>query len=160
MKVEEGYLYHIKDEYFDKINNKGLMINHEKGHSRPTYFVIKEQDLLWFIPISSKVDKYKKIISYKMKKYNTCQSILVREIAGEEVAILIQNVFPTLPKYISHIHYKNGKPLKVVDNLKFEILKNFRDLLSMKRNGNNLFFTDIDAIKEMMLEELNEKIGV
>ena len=57
LKIETGYLYHIKDEYFDIINDKGLMINHEKGHSRPTYFTIKDENILWFIPISSKVDK-------------------------------------------------------------------------------------------------------
>ena len=28
MKVQTGYLYHIKDEFFDMINGKGLMINH------------------------------------------------------------------------------------------------------------------------------------
>ena len=31
MKVQPGYIYHIKDEFFDKINDKGLMINHENG---------------------------------------------------------------------------------------------------------------------------------
>lgn len=35
MKVQTGYIYHIKDEYFDKVNSKGLMINRENGHSRP-----------------------------------------------------------------------------------------------------------------------------
>ncbi len=32
MHVQTGYLYHIKDEFFEKINDGGLMINHEKGH--------------------------------------------------------------------------------------------------------------------------------
>jgi len=30
MEIQTGYIYHIKDEFFDKINGKGLMINHEK----------------------------------------------------------------------------------------------------------------------------------
>ncbi len=160
MELKTGYLYHIKDEYFDKINNKGLMINHEKGHSRPTYFVIKDKELLWFIPISSKVNKYESIVKKKEEKYGSCRSIIIREIAGEKVVILIQNAFPTLPKYISHIHYKNGKPLKVVENLKNEIEGNFIYLLSLKNKSNDLFFTDIDTIKDMMLEELNEKVGI
>ena len=37
MQIETGFLYHIKDEFFDKTNEKGLMINHENGHSRPSY---------------------------------------------------------------------------------------------------------------------------
>ena len=55
MKVQTGCIYHIKDEFFDKINDEGLMINHENGHSRTTYFTIKDEDILWFIPLSSKV---------------------------------------------------------------------------------------------------------
>ena len=42
MEVQTGYLYHIKDDFFDKINHKGLMINHENGHSRPSYLDIKD----------------------------------------------------------------------------------------------------------------------
>ena len=56
MKVQTGYLYHIKDDFFDKINNKGLMINHESGHSRPSYLAIKDDDILWFIPLSTKIE--------------------------------------------------------------------------------------------------------
>mgnify|MGYP001059779180 FL=1 len=32
MKIITGYLYHIKDDFFDKLKNYGLMINHENGH--------------------------------------------------------------------------------------------------------------------------------
>ncbi len=67
MKVQTGYIYHIKDEFFDKINDKGLMINHENGKTRPSYFTIKDKDILWFIPLSSKVTKYKPIINQKEK---------------------------------------------------------------------------------------------
>ena len=42
MEIETGYLYHIKDEFFNKINEKGLMINQENGHSRPSYLAIKD----------------------------------------------------------------------------------------------------------------------
>ena len=67
MKIETGYLYHIKDEFFDIVNDDNLMTNHERGKRRPTYFTIKDGDILWFIPLSSKVDKYKKIIDKKIE---------------------------------------------------------------------------------------------
>ena len=157
VKVQTGYLYHIKDEFFDKINNKGLMINHENGHSRPSYLAIKDDDILWFIPLSSKVDKYKKIVDNKMKKYGRCDTILIREILGKDSVILLQNAFPTLEKYIDHAHLlDNGKPAKVVESLKDEILQNFEYLLKLKSKGVNLFFTDIDSIKEKMMDELED----
>jgi len=67
LEIKTGYIYHIKDDFFDKINDKGLMINHENGKARPTYFTIKDRDILWFIPLSSKVFKYKLIIERKLK---------------------------------------------------------------------------------------------
>ena len=155
MKVQTGYIYHIKDEFFDKINDKGLMINHENGRSRPTYFTIKDKNILWFIPLSSKIEKYKKIVDNKMKKYGRCDTILIREILGKESVILLQNAFPTLEKYIDHVHLlSNGKPAKVVASLKEEILQNFEYLLKLKSKNINLFFTDIDKIKMQMLEEM------
>ena len=31
MEVKTGYLYHIKDEFFDIVNDENLMSNHERG---------------------------------------------------------------------------------------------------------------------------------
>lgn len=154
MKIETGYIYHIKDEFFNVINDKGLMINHKNGHSRPTYFTIKDGDILWFIPLSSKVEKYEKIVDKKVKKYGRCKTIMIAEIANKKSAILLQNAFPILEKYIDHPHMMNGKPLKVISTLKDEILSNFKYLMALKKNGINLFFPDINKIKEKMLEEL------
>ena len=69
MKLQTGYIYHIKDEFFNIMDDKNLMMNHERGRKRPTYFAIKDKDILWFIPLSSKVDKYKRIIDKKIKRY-------------------------------------------------------------------------------------------
>ena len=156
MKVQTGYIYHIKDEFFDKINDQGLMINHENGHNRPTYFTIKDKDILGFIPLSSKVSKYQSIVDKKLKKHGGCKSIIISEIANKKSVILLQNAFPTLEKYIDHHHIVNEKPLKVIDTLKEEILVNFKYLMVLKQEWLNLFFTDIDAIKEKMLDELNK----
>jgi len=156
MKIQEGYLYHIKDEFFDLINDETLMQNHERGRTRPTYFVIKEKDFLWFIPLSSKVDKYKKIIDKKIERYGKCNTIMICNIMGIEHAILLQNAFPTLEKYISHIHKVNGIPVKVISNLKKEIEFNFTEMLTLKEKGINLFFTDVDKMKKILLNELKK----
>ena len=156
MEIKTGYIYHIKDEFFETINDKGLMINRESGKSRPTYFTIKDEDILWFIPLSSKVDKYQEIIEKKVKKYGSCKSIMISEIADKPAAILIQNAFPVLEKYIDHPHTIDGKPLKVINTLKKEILDNFKYLMELKKSGINLFFPDIDKIKEIMLKESNK----
>ena len=154
MEIKTGYLYHIKDEFFDKINENKMMINHENGHSRPSYLAIKDKDVLWFIPLSSKIDKYQKIIDKKIKKYGKCSGIIICEIAGVKEAVLIQNAFPTLEKYVKSRHKINGEYITVPSIIKKEIINSFRQLLLLKKKGNNLFFTDIDKIKEIMLDEL------
>lgn len=34
MEIKTGYLYHIKDEFFDLVNDDNLMANHERGKKR------------------------------------------------------------------------------------------------------------------------------
>ena len=154
MDIKTGYLYHIKDEYFRVANDESLMQNHEKGKKRPTYFTIKDKDILWFIPVSSKVEKYQKIIDNKIEKYGFCNTIIIRKIADEDAAILLQNAFPTLEKYIDHVHTVDGVPLKVPTDLQNEIKSMFKNMLALKKRGANLFFNDIDKLKNKMLEEL------
>lgn len=154
LEIKTGYLYHIKDEFFDVVKDNSLMQNHEKGKKRPTYFTIKEKEILWFIPISTKIEKYQKIIDKKIEKYGFCNTILIRKIADQDSAILLQNAFPTLEKYIDHVHTIDGVPLKVPTNLQQEIKNHFKNMLGLKKRGKNLFFSDIDKLKDKMINEL------
>ena len=148
VKVQTGYLYHIKDEFFDVVNDENLMTNHERGKKRPTYFTIKDNDILWFIPLSSKVEKYQKIIDKKWKNMVFVIQFFIMKILEEDSVILFQNAFPTLEKYIDHVHTFNGAPAKVGSLLKNKILNNFKNLLKLKNRGYNVFFTDIYKIKK------------
>ena len=156
MEIKTGYLYHIKDEFFDVVNDENLMSNHERGKKRPTYFTIKDKDILWFIPLSSKIGKYQRIIDRKIEKYGSCNTIFIRTILDKESAILFQNAFPILEKYIDHVHTYHGAPAKVGSILKNEIFNNFKRLLKLHNRGINVFFTDIDRIKEIMLKEIDK----
>ena len=109
---------------------------------------------MWFIPLSTKIDKYKSIVEKKEKKYGSCKTILIKKIAGREQAILIQNAFPTLEKYIQSRHTVDGKIVKISSAVEREIIDDFEYMLSLKASGLNLFFTDIDYIKNLMFEEL------
>ena len=85
------------------------------------------------------------------------QYIIIRRIADEDAAVLLQNAFPTLEKYIDHVHTIDGIPFQVPTDLQHEIRSMFKNMLALKKRGANLFFTDIDRLKEKMLEELNNK---
>ena len=84
---------------------------------------------------------------------------MIKKIAGREQVILIQNAFPTLEKYIDHVHLtENGKPAKVIEYIKKEILLNFEKVLKLKKIGINLFLADVDTVeKKMKIEQ--EKVS-
>ena len=71
---------------------------------------------MWFIPLSTKVDKYEIIIEKKVKKYGACRTILIKKIAGREQAILIQNAFPTLEKYIRVVRKLQISSFKIINS--------------------------------------------
>ena len=111
------------------------MINYENGHSRPSYLAIKDENILWFIPLSSKVYKSKPIIENKKKKFGSCKTIIIKKIGGKEQVILIQNAFPTIEKYIKNIHKIDGRIIKVSTLVEREIISSFEYILSLKKNG-------------------------
>ena len=41
MIYQEGYVYHIKDEYFEKVRDSNLMQNKEGGTYRPTFYCLE-----------------------------------------------------------------------------------------------------------------------
>ena len=71
MQIEIGCFYFIKDDFFEIVNDKELMRNKESGRKRPYYYCFKSKEndrIIWFIPVSTKIDKYKKIYDNKIKK--------------------------------------------------------------------------------------------
>ena len=52
------------------------------------------------------------------------------------------------------MHTVDGKPALVPEKLSEIILYNFKNLMKLKQRGINLFFNDIDKIKEKMLDEI------
>ena len=90
------------------------------------------------------------------EKYDFCNTILIEKIFDKDSVILLQNAFPTLEKYIDHMHTVDGIPARVPEKLEKIILKNFKDLMKLHNRGITVFFTDIDKLKKKMLEEDNQ----
>lgn len=71
MELVDCGLYTIKDRYFSDFKSDRHM--HNKSEGRPYYLSIREHNgITWFIPISSKVDKYKAKIAQDEIKYGNC----------------------------------------------------------------------------------------
>ena len=111
------------------------MANHERGRKRPTYFTIKDKDILWFIPLSSKVEKYKKIIDNKIKKVDKSKNLIVSDKYSR---VILNTKYPfedeETYKFINYIQYEvgNKEDIYVVGNspMAIEMSKTFDDELN------------------------------
>jgi len=134
MFLETGYVYHIKEEDFEYVKDSKLMRNHENGSSRPTYFCIKNENnpILWFIPMSSKVDKYSRLQKLKLQKNGICDTIVIGKYKRKETVFLIQNIFPITEKYIDHIDTVRSKAIPVIEGTQKEITTKVNKIFKLK----------------------------
>lgn len=158
MLYQEGYVYHIKDEYFEKVNDNMLMQNKENGTYRPTFYCLKDEktSLLWMVPLSSRVDKFRAIHDKQAKKYGRCLTIVLGEFDGKSAAFLLQNMFPVTEYYLDHIHTRNNNPVPVKYSIHSEINTNMKRLRQLHKRGSKVVFPDITRLEEIMLEELKD----
>ena len=151
--IQSGYVYHIKDSYFDIAQDDKLMKNYEGGAYRPTYFCLEDlkTGLLWVIPMSTRIEKFQSIIEKDINRYGECLKIIIGEYNGRENAFLLQNMFPIIKKYIDHIHTVNGNPIPVHSDLQTKIDRNFREVMRLHKLGIKVVFPDIDRLEKLML---------
>ena len=158
INIEEGKFYFIKNEFFDKFNNKEMCLNKKDGNKRPCYYCFKDivnEEIYWLIPISSKVDKYKRIYEQKQKKYGKVDNIVFGYVEGEKRAFLIQNMFPTLKEYIIEKYIKQQREVVINKELKKELNKKANKILKLVEKGyKNLVFSDIIKIRRLLIEEI------
>lgn len=157
IKIEEGKFYFLKDSFFEKMKDSNLSNNKDNGNKRPCYYCFrdkKEDELIWFVPISSKVNKYKKIYEEKLKKYKRVDTLVFGKVNGEERVFLIQNMFPTIEKYIEEIYVRKSEDVTITYTLEKQVKEKANLVLEIAKKGKKVIFPDIMKIKEILLEEL------
>ena len=155
MKVESKHFYFIKDDFFKEVGDRQLLQNKENGNKRPCYYCFKQKEedkFLWFIPISSKVDKYKKIYINKLKRYRNVDTIVFGKVKGKDNVFLIQNMFPIIEKYVESKYMYGNNPIEITYSLQEEIESKANKVLSLVRKGyTNLVFTNILETENKLL---------
>ena len=89
-------------------------------------------------------------------RYGQCYKIVIGDYSGTVNAFLLQNMFPILPHYVSHIHTLQGVPTPVSKALQKKIDRHFRKILHLHRKGFKVVFPDITRLERMMLEECGD----
>lgn len=159
MIYQEGYVYYMKDEYFEKVQDSRLMQNKENGTYRPTFYCLRDEktSLLWMIPLSTRVEKYQAIHDKQVQKYGRCLIIVLGEFDGRKSAFLLQNMFPVREYYLDHIHTRNNNPVPVKHSIYKEVSTNMKRLRQLHARGKKVIFSDITRLEQIMLAELREQ---
>lgn len=157
MKIENGKFYFIKDEFFTYIKDRELCENKTTGNKRPCYYCFKDNtysDIIWFLPISSKVQKYQEIYYKKQLKYKNIDNIVFGYVEGEKRVFLIQNMFPTTKEYVIEKYVKQNRDVVVSQELKKELERKASKILKLVEKGyQNLVFPNIIEIRKKLIED-------
>ena len=152
--MQEKGFYLVKDEFFEIVNDPYLKFN--KGGNRPHYYCFKDKnkDIFWMIPLSTRVDKYQKIILKIEKQGKACNILHIAKLAdGRESVFLIQDMFPITEKYIARAYTIGGNPLILKnERLSSVIDGKARKVAAMLKRGVKFMPTQVDVIK--ILEQL------
>lgn len=152
--------YIIKDEFFKRFNDPNLKGN--KSENRPHYYCFADKSingLYWIIPMSHKIEKFKKIMKQKIDKGKPCDIIHILKINGDESAFLIQDMFPITDEYIERPYTINGIHL---------VIKDKSDVETIRKKANNIYLLihrkvqlnptqpDVLAIEKSLIEDLKK----
>ncbi|MCD8194966.1 MAG: hypothetical protein LUD22_01535 [Coprobacillus sp.] len=168
LKLVTGYLYVISDQFFIDVNDPYLVKNHPGG-LRPYYLAIYDSstDLYWMIPLSSKVDKYKRYYRKTFYKWTNSSRSDAKEIlskfmlgmkivhyADRESVLLFQDMFPVSRDYIVRYYLINHGPFTFDEYETQTIVNQAREVISLLKNGFKFVSTqpDINRLEKILLD--------
>ena len=149
--------YIIKDKFFEDMLDPYLKGN--KAGNRPHFYCFEESTtgIYWMIPLSSKVDKFKRIIEQKEKAGKPCDILHIVKLDDDrESVFLIQDMFPITEKYIEREYTIVGNHLMLTsEHVAKEIEQKARKVVGMLKRGVKFMPTQPDVIG--ILNKLTQK---
>lgn len=154
--IENGF-YIIKDSFFERFTDPYLRTN--KMENRPHFFALEDNKtgLIWMIPMSSRVSKYRFILDSRIRTNKPCDILHIAKLDnGKEGVFLIQDMFRVTEQYIRRPYTINGVPMRVTSEA---LVKRVRTkamrVLTLRRNGVRFSPTMPDVLRieaELLLD--------
>jgi hypothetical protein len=146
--------YIIKDKFFEDMSDPYLKGN--KDGNRPHYYCMQDTStgIFWMIPLSSRIEKYKRIMEKKEKAGKPCDILhIVKMDDNRESAFLIQDIFPITEEYIEREYMIAGNHLMLTsEHTAREIEQKARRVIGMLKRG--VKFTPTQPDVKAILEKL------
>lgn len=148
MIVENGF-YIIKESFFERFDDPYLKGN--KDQNRPHYYAYKDSKtgLFWFIPMSSRIEKYKRIIEKREKSGKHCDILHIAKLDNDKVSFfLIQDIFPISEEYIEREYTISTNHLILTSEAQARIVnQKAKKVIAMIRSGVKFTPTQPDVLK-------------
>ncbi len=146
--------YIVKDKFFEDMQDPYLKGN--KAGNRPHYYCIEDMTtgIYWLIPLSSRIDKFKKIIEKKEKAGKPCDILhIVKLDDNRESVFLIQDIFPITEEYIEREYTIAGNHLMLTSEHAVKAIEHkARKVIGMIKRGVKFMPTQPDIM--VILEQL------
>lgn len=127
-----------------------------KGENRPHYYCFQDTDdgIYWMIPLSSQIEKYKKIMQKRENAGKTCDILHIVKLGNKrESVFLIQDMFPITEKYVEREYTIGGNHFMLTsEHVVKEVERKARKVMGMLKHGVKFTPTQPDVI--VMLEKL------
>ena len=151
MKVSTCGLCIISDNYFVDFPSVRHMSN--KHESRPYYLAVKQENgIIWVVPLSSQVDKYKAKVAEDERKHGDSLFYYITRLKGRDNAFLIGNAIPVTEEYIKKPFTVQGIPFVIRDKNDIKkITSKLSRYLTMVRNGKLKPAVDILSIERQLI---------
>ena len=148
--------YIIKDKFFEDMPD--LYLKGNKAGNRPHYYCFEDTSIgiYWMIPLSSRIDKYRRIMEKKEKAGKPCDILhIVKLDDSRESAFLIQDMFPITEEYIEREYTIAGNHLMLTsEHTAREIERKARKVVGMLKRG--IKFTPTQPDVMAILKKLKE----
>ncbi|MEE0202342.1 MAG: hypothetical protein U0I51_17605 [Muricomes sp.] len=150
--------YILKDSFFEDMSDPYLKGN--KEGNRPHYYCFEDMNMgiYWVIPLSSRIDKYKRIMEKKEKAGKPCDILHVVKLDdSHESAFLIQDMFPVIDEYIEREYTIAGNHLMLTsEHTARTIEQKARKVMGMLKRGIKFTPTQPDVMG--ILKKLQQRI--
>ena len=146
--------YIIMDKFFEDMSDPYLKGN--KAGNRPHYYCFEDTstEIYWMIPLSSQIDKYKRIVEERENVGKPCDIIhIVKLDDSKQSAFLIQDMFPITDEYIEREYTIAGNHLMLTsEHTAKEIEQKAKKVMGMLKRGVKFMPTQPNVIA--ILEKL------
>lgn len=160
MEIKKNHMYTIKDSYFE--DHPDPYLKNNKGENRPCYFAFEGENakVLWMVPLSSKIDKFERLIKKKEEQGKPCDVVQICKIGSKKQAFVIQDMFPVTKEYIQDEFKLNQIPYKLADERDIRTVeKKAKKIHAFHERGIKLLPTqpEVKKIEKELEKRIKEK---